>query len=72
LKDIAHRIDVSETAFVRDRLHAVLTFLKTTSSCFNPESFDEFCRRRFHFPGKGSGKISRTHGYTLRQDWDGK
>jgi len=42
LKDIAHRIDVSEAALARDRFHAVLTFFQSPARRFHAQAFDKF------------------------------
>jgi hypothetical protein len=68
LKNIAHRIDVSKTAFPGDRLHTVLAFFQAPSSSLNSETLNEFRGRSFHFPGEDPRKVSRAHSHTLRQD----
>src|SRR2546423_896862 len=61
LKDIAHRVYVSKTAFARDRVHAVLTLLQSPPGGFDPQPLDKSCWRRFHLLGKDPREIARTH-----------
>jgi hypothetical protein len=42
LKDIAHRVDVPEAAFVCDHFHAVMTFFQPTASCFDAKRSTNF------------------------------
>ena len=67
LKNIAHRVDVPEAAFVCDRFHAVLTFFQAPSSCFDAQALDKFCRRSLHLFGEDAREIARTHRYALCQ-----
>ena len=70
LKNIAHRVDVSEAALARDRFHAVRTFFKPAPRSFYSQPFDKFCGRRLHFFRKDAREIARTHGHALRQRRD--
>ena len=67
LKDIAHRIHVSEAAFVSDCLHAVVAFLQPTARRFDAEALNKFCRRSLDFFDKDTRKIARAHGDVSRQ-----
>src|SRR5437588_5630054 len=72
LKDIAHRVHISEAALARDRFHAVLTFFQSPPRGFDTQTLDKFRRRAFHFLSKNAREIAWTHRHALRQHWNGE
>ena len=72
LKDVTHRVDVPEAAFACDHFHAVVTFFQPTSSCFDAEALNKFCRRSLHLFREDAGEIARTHRYPFCQQRHGE
>ena len=72
LKNVAHRVDVPEAAFVCDHFHAVVTFFQPAASCFDAQALNKFCRRSLHLFGEDAREIARTHRDALCQQRHGE
>src|SRR5690348_2034685 len=69
LKNVAHRVNVPESALVSDHFHTVMTLFQPTTRSFDSQSLNKFSRRRFHFSGENAREIARTHCYAPCQYW---
>lgn len=67
LKDVPHRVDVSEAAFAGDHFHAVMTFFQAPACCFDAQTLNKLGRRCLHFFDEDACEISRTHRYAFCQ-----